>query len=327
MLDVISIGDSTVDTFIKIHRATVECDINTKECKICLQYGSKIPVEGIFHSVAGNACNVAVGCTMLGLKSAIYTHLGDDRSGQMIKEALADRGVLDNFVVLEKNKNSNLSVVISYLDERSVLVYHQPWDYKLPQLQTAKWVYFTSVSESFKKTNLVGDVCRYIDKSRAKLAFGPGTYQLKAGVLNYPKLLEKCELLIVNLEEAKQILEIDAKEEISPDEIISKLLFLGPKIVVVTNAANGSFASDGHKYLRCGIFPGPIVEKTGAGDAYSSAFLAALVYGYQLTEAMVWGTINASHVMGEAGAQIGLLNREDLERHRKVMPDLVVSSL
>ena len=63
--DLITIGDSTIDTFIKIHDATVECDINKKNCKICIKYGDKIPVDSISHSAAGNALNVAVGVQKL----------------------------------------------------------------------------------------------------------------------------------------------------------------------------------------------------------------------------------------------------------------------
>ena len=76
--DLITIGDSTIDTFIKIHDATVECDINKKNCKICIKYGDKIPVDSISHSAAGNALNVAVRGQKLGLKCAIYTNLGGD---------------------------------------------------------------------------------------------------------------------------------------------------------------------------------------------------------------------------------------------------------
>lgn len=325
--DVITIGDSTVDTFIKIHEATVECNINNKECRICIEYGGKIPVESIQHGVAGNAANVAVGCQALGLKCAIYTHLGTDWQAKMIKDAFNKVGVADDFIVSEENKDSNLSVVITYQGERSILVYHQAWEYRLPKLASTKWVYFTSVSESFSNSNLVDEVCHYVDKSRAKLAFGPGTYQLKADIRRYPKLLERCDFLILNRQEAEQTLAIDPKENVAVRDLLSKLLLLGPKIVVITDAAQGSYCSDGQRYLKAGIFPAKVVEKTGAGDAYSSAFLAALISGQMLEEAMVWGAVNSAHVITEAGAQNGLLAREALERHRKVVGELVATSL
>lgn len=324
--DLIAVGDSTIDTFIKIHDASVECDINHQACRICVKYGEKIPVDSIAYGVAGNAANVVVGCSMLGLKTAIYTHAGYDWQGQMIIKNFSEKGVSEDFVVIEKGQSSNLSVVLTFQGERTIFVYHQPWHYKLPKLPVCKWLYFTSVSQSFTDSNLVDEVCRFIDQTRTKLAFGPGTYQLKADIKKYPKLLERCELMIVNLEEAKDILGIEKVQRANIRDILSKMLLLGPKIIVVTEGKEGSYASDGKKYLRIGIFPTKLVEKTGAGDAYASGFISALAYSQSLEEAMVWGSISASHVIQEVGAQKGLLTKQDLERHRGAVAELAAKN-
>ncbi|MEK9146914.1 MAG: carbohydrate kinase family protein [Patescibacteria group bacterium] len=323
--DLITIGDSTIDTFIKIHDATVECDINRETCRICVEYGSKIPVDSIAYSVAGNAANVAVGAVKLGLASAIYTNLGDDDQGESIKLALERAGISQDYVKVNAGKNSNLSVVLTFAGERTIFVYHQDWFYKLPDLASSKWVYLTSMAETFTNSNIMDEVTRYVEKTRAKLVFGPGTYQLKAGIKRFPKLLEKCELLIVNMEEAKKILGIDPAERVEPGDVLSRLTLLGPKIVVVTDGASGSYATDSQKNLRAFIFPTQIVEKTGAGDAYSAGLIAALANGEGLEEAMIWGAINASHVIQEVGPQKGLLDKEELLRHRQTVPELVAS--
>src|SRR3990172_1960756 len=173
--DLITIGDSTIDTFIRIHDATVECDINHKECKICVKYGAKIPVDSIAHGVAGNAANVAVGASKLGLTAAIYTNLGDDDHGKTIRDALINQNVSDDYLKIHPGKNSNLSVVLTFQGERTIFVYHQDWDYRLPNLVDASWIYLTSMAESFSNSNIMDEVYHYIAKSKAKLAFGPGT--------------------------------------------------------------------------------------------------------------------------------------------------------
>src|SRR3989338_10535167 len=111
VFDLITIGDSTIDTFIKIHDATVECDINHEQCKICVPYGAKIPVDSIAHGVAGNAANVAVACAKLGLKAAIYTNLGDDDYGKNIREKLEKEQVARDYIKINPGRESNLSVV------------------------------------------------------------------------------------------------------------------------------------------------------------------------------------------------------------------------
>src|SRR3989344_250071 len=321
-LDVITIGDSTIDTFIKIHDATIECDINREECKICVRYGDKIPVDSIAQSVAGNAANIAAGIATIGLRCAVYTNLGDDSQGELIKKTLTAKGVIADYIQTQKGMHSNMSVILSFKGERTAFVYHQPWFYHLPKLVSSKWVYFTSISQSFVESNIIDEVAHYVDKHNSKLAFGPGTFQIEANIKRYPNTLERCELLICNLEEAKQILEIEIKEKVPVRELLDKMLSLGPKLIVLTDGEEGSYATDGNRYLKTGVFPTKLVEKTGAGDAYASAFISALIFDMPITEAMIWGTINASHVIRELGAQNGLLTRADLERNRKAVSNL-----
>lgn len=323
--DLITIGDSTIDTFIRIHDASVQCDINHEECKICVRYGDKIPVDSISRSVAGNAANVVVGATKLGLKTATYTNLGDDAEGMHIKKTLEDAGVAADYIKINAKFNSNSSAIITFQGERTAFVYHQPWFYQLPDLQSTNWVYFTSLSESFTDSNIVDEVAHYVDKTGAKLAFSPGTYQIKANIKRYPKTLERCSLLVCNLEEAKKILEVDLAERMDVHELLSKLLLLGPKMILITDGEEGSYFSDGQKSLKAGVFPVQIVEKTGAGDAYTSAFLSALVYGLQVEEAMIWGSINASHVISHNGPQVGLMNKGEIGRYRKTVGEMVAA--
>ena len=323
--DLITVGDSTIDTFIKVHDASLECDINHEECRLCVRYGDKIPVDSISRSVAGNAANVSIGAAKLGLKTAIYTNLGSDNEGIHIKKVLEEEGVAGNYIETIPSRNSNSSVIINFQGERTAFVYHQPWFYKLPNIKNAKWIYFTSVSESFIDSNIVDEIAHYVDRSGAKLAFGPGTFQIKANIKRYPKTLDRCQLLICNLEEAKKILEIDILERVDVHELLAKLLLLGPKMILITDGEEGSYFSDGDKILKVGVFPVQIVEKTGAGDAYTAAFLSALINDLSVEVAMVWGSINSSKVIGHIGPQAGVMNRQDLERYRKSVFEMVAA--
>lgn len=325
--DIITVGDSTIDTFIRIHDATLDFDLNKKSGKICFPYGSKIPVDAIDYGVAGNAANVAIGCQKLGLKTAIYTNLGNDDQGHRIKDAFENAGVSLEYVVISREKRSNLSVVLTFQGERTIFVFHQDWFYKLPKLPSCKWLYLTSMAETFTSSNIMDDICHFLDKSKARLAYGPGTYQLKADVKRYPRVLERCDALICNLEESCKILNLDFGQKIDIKELLNKLLMLGPKIVVITDGMDGSYATDGQHFLQAPIIPAVVAEKTGAGDAYSSGFLAALAEGELLGEAMIWGTINASAAIARLTPQGGLLSYESLIAKRKSMPKFSAGNL
>lgn len=325
--DLITIGDSTIDTFIRIHEASIECDLNERDCKLSVPYGGKIPVDEIAYGVAGNAANVAVGAARLGLKTAIYTNLGDDDQGKRIKNELINNNVSDDYIIINRGKTSNLSVVLTFQGERTIFVYHQDWFYNLPKLKNSSWVYLTSLAQTFTNSTIMDDVCHYIDKTEAKLIYGPGTYQLKADIKRFPRVLEKCDLLIVNLEEAMQILGIDVSHFPQTRDILNKLILLGPKFAVVTDGTEGSYATDGEHFFKAGIIKTQVYEKTGAGDAYSTGLIAGLAAGESLKEAMIWGTINSAAAISVIGPQKGLLNKKQLLEKRKSLKDFEIGNI
>jgi len=235
--------------------------------------------------------------------------------------------VFQNYVVVNHNMKSNLSVVLSYQGERTIFVYHQDWYYQLPDLAEAKWVYLTSMAETFTNSNIMDDVCHYLDRSRTKLVYSPGTFQLKANVKRYPRILEKCAVLIINREEALQILELKTADNIKMRDILAKLLMLGPKVVVVTDSVEGSYATDGQRFLKAGIVPVKVSEKTGAGDAYAAGLIAGLFKGEDLGEAMVMGTINASSVVSRLTTQGGQLSYDEIVDKRKNLKDFQVINI
>lgn len=315
MYDLISIGDATVDTFIQIHDAQILCDIDKKNCKLCVEYGNKIPVEKLMHSVAGNAANNAIGGARLGLKTAIYVNIGDDSAGEEIYKKLKKEGVDKRYIIQNKDKESNFSAVISFKGERTIFVYHQPWEYKLPDLDKTRWVYFTSLSDSFVDSNIVNELVSYVQRIGAKLVYNPGTLQIKLDVKKTPQLLSLTEVFIVNKDEASKIL--NTKGDIQIKKILKDLSSLGPRMVVVTDGAKGSFGYDGKIFYQLDCFPSKVVEMTGAGDAYATGVLAGLFYGKDLPEAMRWGAANAASVIAFVGAEEGLLSREAINQKLK----------
>ena len=64
----------------------------------------------------------------------------------------------------------------------------------------------------------------------------------------------------------------------------------------------------------------PPLERTGAGDAFSSAFTAAIALGQSVEEALRWGPANSMSVVQQVGARAGLLKREELEKLLKEAP-------
>lgn len=321
MFDLIAVGDSVIDTFIPLSDAEVE--VIRGERKLLLRYGDKIPVGDSTVLVAGNAANNAVGSSRLKLKTAIYVNVGADHDGLRIKEKLRDEGVDIRYVVKNENLPSNNHIVLNFKGERTILIYHQPWKYNLPDLEKTRWVYFTSLSPTFVDSNLIEQLTDYLERTSASLLYNPGTFQIKAGIKKNPRLLSLTKLFIVNLEEAKIILGHPEGEDIPIKKLLKGISDLGPQMAVITDGEKGSFGYGGDKFFSLGIFPAKLVEMTGSGDGFATGVLAGLFHGKDLSEAMRWGAANGASVVEQIGPQAGLLTLnqmlEKLKENSKII--------
>lgn len=309
--DFLSIGDTQLDTITILNPEEVEvkCEINRTDCLMCLDYASKIPVSQLHQMVAGNAANAAVTGARLDGQTGFWTMLGHDDIADRELKHFEDENIDTTFTQKVPGCQSHQSTVISVSGERTILVYHAPRTYVLPHdLFPAKWVYLTSMAKGSE--TIFDDLVTYVDTHQAKLAFQPGTYQLRLGAQKAEALLKRTDVVFMNKEEA-QLYTGSSSHEVPA--LIERLLALGPKIVVLTDGTKGSYASDGQSTWFLGTRPEiPRVEVTGAGDAYSSAFAVALMHGQPIPEAMRWGTFNAESVIQKIGPQAGILTRQEL---------------
>jgi len=312
MLDMISIGDATIDTFILVDEVEV-LDVKGQK-KAIINWGDKLPVQEFYRTVAGNAANNAVGSSRLGMKTAFYTVLAHDTGGREIVHKMEKEGVSIRYIEKNDGNPTNNSIVLSHEGERTIFVYHEHRKYKLPNFVHSHWIYVTSMGGGFEK--IYKDLAKYIDKYQVKLGFNPGTFQLRAGVKVNNIILKRTELLSLNVEEAQGWVGECGRD---PEELCKKLVALGPKSVVLTDGSQGAYSYSKEGFYFIPQFPGPKIEATGAGDGFTTAYIAALFYGKTHAEALRWGPINAGHVVQKIGPQEGLLTKKQMEALLKKM--------
>ncbi len=311
-LDLLSIGDASLDVFLTPEESESFCRLDSKECFISFSYGEKIPVKRMEFTIGGNAANNAVGARRLGVKSAIVTTLGGDGVGKQILERLESEGVDTTFAIVQPASSSNYSTIITYSGERTILSYKSPISYEFPvKLPSVPWVYLTSMGDAFRPFfNHLVEWLRL--NPQIRLAFNPGSRQLRVDFDSIADVVSLSYILYVNREEAEKITNFGdshGKEK----ELLIALTKLGVRIPIITDGGNGSFVFDGSRYLKCGVLPVDAYERTGAGDAFGSGCLSALIKGKTMEEALLWGTVNAASVIGYVGSQRGLLREDEIE--------------
>ena len=125
-------------------------------------------------------------------------------------------------------------------------------------------------------------------------------------------------MLSLNVEEAQGWVGDSGRD---PEELCRKLMKLGPKAIALTDGRKGAYSYSKEGFYYVPEYPGPRLEATGAGDSFTTAYIAGLFYGLPHKEALLWGPINAGSVVQEVGPQAGLLKRHELELLLKKMKE------
>lgn len=321
-IDFLAVGDIVIDAFIKLKGAHVHSGIDTKGAELCVTFGDKIPYESVdVVNAVGNSPNAAVSASRLGLTTALVTNIGDDNNGKDCLESLKKDNIITDYISIEAGKKTNYHYVLWFGVERTILVKHTEFDFKFPTFENTEigWIYLSSLAENSLPYQL--EIAEYLkNHPNTKLAFQPGTFQIKLGTETLKEIYAHTEIFFCNLEEAQKILNIDSKDIKTLADGLHKL---GPKIVAISDGPNGAYASDGTNVWYTPIYPdtAPAVDRTGAGDAFASTFTSAIALGKTIPEALSWGPINSMSVVQYVGAQAGLLPREKLEELLQNAPE------
>lgn len=319
-VDVICIGKTTVDQFLTLSQNTVKYHLDSQTGYLSFKHGEKIDVDGFEFCLGGNATNVGIGLSRLGLSAALFTEIGDDEFSGKIFHDLSKDNIDKSHMVQARNTQSSFSVVIDYRGERTIFCLRMARanDFHFEDI-SAKYVFLTSLEKEWQKP--YKKALSNIKEKGGKLIFNPGTTQLREeGRDLVLETLGKSDILFVNKEEAEILAlgherrKIDNERDYIHDLLV-KLQKMGAKTVIITNGRRGSHAIDtlGKLYFQ-GLVLSELVERTGAGDAYTAGFLAATIYGKSVKEAMLWGAVDAAAVVEKVGANTGLLKREELEK-------------
>lgn len=311
MHDIITFGDIKLDTFVVLDdSSSVQCNLKFPGCLLCVEYGAKIPVKVVGTEIAGTASNAAIGLRRLGFKTGIVSNMGVDGTRLMALKRLEEEGVTTKFIHAARSEQSSYSVVLNFKGEKTILTSHIRHAYTFPRsINHTKWLFIGELGYGY--STLFRSLISHAKKRGCSILFNPGTIQIKEHLPILFDLIAQTTILIVNREEAREIVESTSFEI---HHLAPALYKRGAKQVVITDGANGSYYFDGKKIMHCGTAPGNIVEATGAGDAFATGFLGAVMKNIPPETALKWGSVNASSVIEKIGPTAGLLSKRGLEK-------------
>lgn len=321
--DVICVGSALLDIYIKSDKLRqVPMMAYESGLALCTELGSKTEVEELDLASGGAGTNSAVSFVRKGLRTALIAEIGRDLIATTIKQELVREDV-DLILMSEvEGEETGMSLILVTPDGNRTALVHRgaakmltnediAWD----KLET-QWLYVSSLGGNlWLMQSLIG----HARDHNLKIAINPGMGEiLKMRDATRLPDGQGCEirdifggvdLLMVNREEAKVLTEVDFEAEAIWK---SEQTIEGPKRVIITDGRNGGKYRDGDKVDFYKIIPSKVVQETGAGDAFGSGVVAALIMGKDTHTAIEWGKKQASNVVQFMGAKKGLLTLDEI---------------
>lgn len=311
MYDIITVGSATLDVFV--YTELPDLDRNRK--LVSYPAGSKILVKKLGFMTGGGGTNTAVSFSRMGLKTAYLGKLGKDDTARRILDQL--KGEKVEFVGPRGGEDFTAYSVIldSKGHDRTILTYkgisnHLNFsEIKKKKLNT-RWFYFSSMmGKSFQTQK---KLCDYAKKKKIKVAYNPSDYQIKRSDVKY--IIRRTDILVFNRREAKLL--TGTGDVIGQMKKISKM---GPQIICITDGRYGDYVYDAGSFYAMKPHKIKIKERTGAGDAFASAFVTGFIKK-DTKFAMRLALANAESVVMYHGAKNKLLTYKEALQKIKERP-------
>ena len=316
MFDIVSIGSATRDVFITADdfKSLNMADFSNGK-GLCFPLGSKIEIKKIVFTSGGGGTNTAVTFARQGLSTACVGVIGNDLNAQEVLNELVKEGVETKYFQKHDDDYTAYSVIlVDSSGERTILSYKgegQHFDankIEFNELKT-KWLFLDSLGGHY---DLLEKAVNWAVANDVKLATNPGGKELDHGLEKLKPLLKNFSIVIMNQEEASKLTGVDYNPPAGGEAEIFKFMdeIIGG-IFVMTKGPEGVVVSDGQNIFRAGVPDSPIVERTGAGDAFSSGFISEYIRSGDISKAIQLATANASSVVAQYGAKAGILKKDD----------------
>jgi ribokinase len=303
MFDVISIGSSLLDIFIRSDDLEADRDGDRQ----ILTYGDKLELSDFQIVTGGGASNTAVAFSRLGLRTAVISETGRDAFANLITDDFQKEGVATNLLIQEKLEKTGGSVALVAKNAERVIMVHRgaasmldPFDIPAFWLAKSKWVHLSSIGGNQATLSKIFKVLN--NNQSTKLSWNPGKSELRLLVEEKLEVSQiPCEILFVNEEEWASI-----------EPLHEEILLNFPQVVITRGKKGGEVHVFGKKTFEfIGEAPA-FVDSTGAGDAFAAAYVTATFYGHDVAKAIAWGVKNAGNVVAYFGAKLGLLRHTQI---------------
>lgn len=299
MVDLITVGRIGIDLFYKGDA------IDSQEREVRLRLGEKYFVDELYERVGGGGANVAAAAVKNGAKAAVLGFVGNNPFKSTILEKLQTLGIDTSFCQFKDNYLNISSIFLMSSGERTIVDYETPHkeifeaESRYDLLEQTNAVYLGSLPDV-----PLAEREQLLKNSKNKLTVvNLGARDCKLELAEISAFLDPVDVLIMNRVEFSTLAKISPKELNLKESIHGKMPSLATKLVIITDGANGSYGytKDSSIYQEAKRID-RVVDTTGAGDAYTGAFIACYLKTNNLKQSMEEAASYAAYIIAKIGA-------------------------
>ncbi|HEY6292169.1 MAG TPA: ribokinase [Terriglobia bacterium] len=262
----------------------------------------------------GKGSNQAVGCARLGARVSLVACVGRDAFGEMALQLYRNEGVDTTWVGRSPDLPTGVGFILvkAHSGENCIVLDPGANDLLTP----------TAVAESGAALASAQVVMTQLETpaEAAAAALAQGRAHGAITILNPaparrlpPGVLALADILTPNETEAKALLGHDPQAEIPPGALARELIGRGAKQVVLTLGGDGALIVTASAETLVPAISVPIVDTTGAGDAFNAGLAVALATGSDLESAVRFAVVTGGLAVSKEGVIPSLPRREEVE--------------
>lgn len=271
-----------------------------------------IQIETPLITLGGDALNVSVGLSKLGIESKILGKIGKDINGDFVKKSLINVGVDTSSIIEDKDYNTAVSYVLVDEDkERHFLTNNKIFealryeDIDINVVSEQDIVYFGSLM-SMRNMDMEGilKLFKEAHKYNCITAMDAAiSYEVNNNfMLEKEEIFYETDIFIPSYDEA-----IFLTKERDIDKIKKQFQKYGIKVFGIKLGKKGCYITDFREeyYIDTYNFI-EVKDTTGAGDSFISGFLRGYLEGWDILRCGIFANTVASLNVSKRGASCGI---------------------
>lgn len=276
--------------------------------------GETILGSGFLLGPGGKGSNQSVAIGRAGGDVTFISRLGDDTFGNMAREIWAQAGVTAEVISGPDSKTGAAYIFIDENSGENAIIVYPGSAAEISTHDIDHWGGLIDDAAIFM-TQLEQPVDAAVHALRRAHASGVRTILNPAPAASLPdEIWPLCDVVTPNETEAEELTGIKVASVDDARKAAERLCAMGVRTALITLGEMGALLhGEGASELIPTICHAPVVDTTGAGDAFNAGLAVALAEGKSFGQAAVFGSATAGLSVTRPGTAQSMPERADIE--------------